>query len=471
MNKKFHVIKYLFFDIFAAATAWSLFYIFRKIHIEPLKFGYKIPIIFDTKFFFGLILIPLFWALIYYVTGDYKNIYRKSRLKEFGGTLSLTTVGVIIIFFALILDDAIATYKDYYTSFLVLFILHFTLTYIPRLTITSFTINRIRKRKIGFNTIIIGGNEKANNLYIDLVSQPKSAGNKFIGFVNVHNNSKYKLSKHLVHLGNLQDLKKQISEKNIEEIIIAIESSEREETGKILNMLEGTKVIIKAIPDMYDILTGTVKMSSIYSPALIQITHELMPAWEENLKRILDVFISLLAIVFSIPTSFFIIAGIKFTSKGPIIYSHERVGRYGKPFTIYKFRSMCVDAEKNGPALSSKNDNRITPFGRFIRKTRLDELPQFINVIIGDMSVVGPRPERQFYIDKITQKAPHYSHLLKVRPGITSWGQVRFGYAENIDEMIERLKYDIIYIENMSLYVDIKIMIYTIKTVFEGKGK
>jgi lipopolysaccharide/colanic/teichoic acid biosynthesis glycosyltransferase len=196
-----------------------------------------------------------------------------------------------------------------------------------------------------------------------------------------------------------------------------------------------------------------------------------MPAWQENIKRVIDVVASSLALILLTPFYLFLIVGVKLSSKGPILYSHNRMGQYGKPFKIFKFRSMYVDAEANGPALSSKHDPRITSFGRFMRKMRFDEFPQFYNVLIGDMSIVGPRPERQFYVEQITKQAPHYLMLFKVRPGITSWGQVKFGYAENVDEMIERLNYDIIYLENMSLYVDLKIMIYTVKTVLEGSGK
>ncbi len=163
-------------------------------------------------------------------------------------------------------------------------------------------------------------------------------------------------------------------------------------------------------------------------------------------------------------------AGVKLTSKGPIFYSHERIGRYGKPFIIYKFRSMYSGAEKNGPELSSRNDGRITPFGKFMRKSRLDEIPNFFNVLKGDMSLVGPRPERKYFIDQITKQAPHYLHLLKVKPGITSWGQVKYGYAENVEQMIARLKYDLIYLDNMSLYVDFKIIIYTVMTIIKRKG-
>jgi lipopolysaccharide/colanic/teichoic acid biosynthesis glycosyltransferase len=212
-------------------------------------------------------------------------------------------------------------------------------------------------------------------------------------------------------------------------------------------------------------------MSSIIGTPLIEISHDLMPAWEANLKRLIDIVVSLIMLILLIPVYLFLATGVLLSSKGPIFYSHERIGRYGKPFTIYKFRSMFSNAEANGPALSSSNDARITGFGKYMRKLRLDELPQFYNVLIGDMSLVGPRPERQHFIDQIIKKAPHFNHLQKVRPGITSWGQVKFGYASNVDEMIERLKFDILYIENMSLLVDLKILIYTIKIVLNASGK
>jgi exopolysaccharide biosynthesis polyprenyl glycosylphosphotransferase len=221
---------------------------------------------------------------------------------------------------------------------------------------------------------------------------------------------------------------------------------------------------------MYDILTGRVRMSSILGTPLISVSHNLMPAWQENMKSLLDIFIASLALLITLPLCLFLIAGIKLTSKGPVFYSHERIGRYGKPFYIYKFRSMYKNAEKDGPELSSKTDERITPFGRFMRKSRLDEIPNFINVLIGDMSLVGPRPERQHFINQIVEIAPHYKHLLKVKPGITSWGQVKYGYAENVEQMIQRLKYDLIYLDNMSLYVDFKIIIYTILTIIKRKG-
>ncbi len=473
MNKKIQVIKYILSDLFAAAIAWTLFYIYRKVYIEPEKFHKIVPVIFDKKFFLALFLIPAVWLLIYYLTGTYKNIYRKSRLKEVGQTLLLSIIGVLAIFFTLLLDDEVLSYKDYYQSILVLLVLHFTLTASLRFILSSITNYRIHQRFIGFNTLLVGSNENALNLYNEIEGQEKSSGNKFIGFVHIDNKNGFssELTKSIPHLGELGDLKRIIIEKEIEEVIIAIESSEHENIGKIVNELDYQGILIKVIPDMYDILSGSVKMTAIFGAPLIVISREIMPVWEQSVKRIFDVFISLFVlIVFSWVYAILAIS-VKISSKGPVFYSHERIGWHGKPFFIHKFRSMYIDAEKSGPALSSKHDPRITPLGVFLRKVRLDEFPQFYNVLIGDMSVVGPRPERQFFIDQIVMKAPHYKHLHKVRPGITSWGQVKYGYAENVDEMIERLKYDIIYIENMSIGVDLKILIYTVLIVMQGRGK
>jgi exopolysaccharide biosynthesis polyprenyl glycosylphosphotransferase len=230
-------------------------------------------------------------------------------------------------------------------------------------------------------------------------------------------------------------------------------------------------LIIKIIPDIYDILSGQVKMTSILGTPLIEIKDQIVPEWQVSVKRFIDVTVSLVVMVGFCWLYLLIGLLVRLGSRGPMIFKQERIGVHGRPFYIYKYRTMLQDAEKDGPALSSMNDTRVTPLGRFLRRVRLDEMPQFLNVLRGEMSLVGPRPERKYYIEQIVEKAPHYKHLQKIRPGITSWGQVKYGYAENVEEMIDRLKFDILYVENMSLLLDFKILVHTILIVLQGRGR
>ncbi|MBN1183903.1 MAG: sugar transferase [Bacteroidales bacterium] len=457
-------------DFLTASCAWALFYLFRKFYLESAYFGYKIDILLDTKFFLGVLILPVFWIIIYHSGGHYKMLCRKTYAKVIGQTFLVTLFGVVIIFFAVILDDVMASYKKYYLSFLVIFILHYILTLIPRLIITAVLKKRIRTGKLQFNTLIIGSGNDSVEIYQELSESKGTVGNNIVGFIHLKKKENPPLSKYIYDLGGIEEVEGVLKKYQIEEIIIAIEESEKKQLPDLINMLEQYDVIINVIPSMYDILTGRVKITTLFNTPLVQVSTDVMPVWQENLKQFIDIMGSLVALILFLPLGLILALLIKFTSKGPVFYSHQRIGRYGKAFKIIKFRSMYIDAERNGPELTKKNDERTTPIGRFMRKYRMDEIPNFYNVLRGDMSLVGPRPERQYYIDQIVKKSPQYKLLHKVKPGITSWGQVKYGYAENVDQMIKRLRYDLLYIQNRSIYIDIKILYYTLLVIFKGRG-
>jgi exopolysaccharide biosynthesis polyprenyl glycosylphosphotransferase len=452
------------FDWLTAALSWALFYYYRKTVIEHVEFQY------NETFYYGILVIPILWLTLYAIQGTYIDIRRLYRLKILSHTTFATIFGSIILFFTLLLDDEVTNYHSYYRLLLALTILHFGLTFVVRIILTSIQVKRIHSKKEGFRTLLIGGSEKAVQIYNEVETLSKSGGNNFVGFVNLNGIDKL-LENRIPYLGHVNTLEDVLKTHQIEEVIIALESVEHERLQTIISRINNTNIVIKVLPDMYDILSGSVKLDNIFGALLMVVNAEVMPPWQQALKRFIDITASLIALILLIPVYFILAIAVAFSSKGPVFFLQERIGINGRVFKIVKFRTMFVDAEKLGPQLSSTHDPRITNVGRFMRKTRLDELPQFYNVIIGDMSLVGPRPERQFYIDQIAQVEPQFLELTKVRPGITSWGQVKYGYAENVEQMIQRMKYDLLYLRNRSIALDIKIMLYTILIVLKAKGK
>lgn len=459
---------YILCDYFAVILAWTLFYSFRKEIIEKGVFTDSWT--FNLTYLLAIAILPICWIVLHYLVGYYKEVFRKSRTQELQQTFVATFIGVTVLFFATVLDDYISDYKQYYLLYAVMFFLFFIITLIPRMIITNITSKKIRKNIIKFNTLIIGDSKNAELYYLDLQKQKVNYGINIVGYVSFYKSENQYLSNYIPLLGKFDSILDIINEYKIEDVIIAVESKDHAKIRTILYKLQGTNVGLNIIPDIYDIILGKVRTTTILGIPLLKINKNIMPVWQQYVKVIFDFTASLFAVILLSPLYLFLAILVKSDSKGPIFFKQERIGKHGKKFNIIKFRTMYVNSESNGPALSSKNDSRITKVGKFLRKVRLDETPQFFNVLRGDMSLVGPRPERQFYIEKIEKIAPYVIYNQSVKPGITSWGQVKYGYASNVNEMVKRLRYDILYLENRSLGLDLKILLLTVKIVFLRKG-
>ena len=465
MKKSKQAGKYILSDFISASVAWLLFNILRY---EVFAIDEGADSLLDYLQYPGVlggqVVIPLFWLVLYYFSGYYNKPFGKSRLTELFSTFITVLIGTVFVFFALLLDDIPRSIDIYYKLFFGMFGLQFFITYIPRLLITQSGMRKIKNREWAMKVLIIGAGGKAVRIAHDLYR----LGYDICGFVSEDERTPVKADRNQV-LGTVEDIPVLMEKENVDEIVLAVESKNNKALLGILYSLYRYKRPIKVLADRFNMLSK-IQLRTIRGIPLVDVTDNNFSPAEQNIKLFLDKVCSVVALLLLSPLFAYIAWRVKKDSPGPVFFRQERIGYLGQPFWMYKFRTMYVNAEENGPSLSSEDDLRVTPFGRIMRKYRLDELPQFWNVLKGDMSLVGPRPERKYFIDEIVKTAPYYYLLHNVRPGITSLGMVKYGYAASVDQMVERMEYDILYYENMSLTLDLTILIYTVKTVITGKG-
>lgn len=426
-RRKKQQLLYVFVDILSSLLIWSSFLIFRWLVYDGRVFSVDTVFIPMFNFYTPLIVYPIGCLVIYYLSGYYLRPLRKPYLRE----LRRTFVSALIIsfgaFFIFIIDDPVTQYERYFTSLLVLFALQFLGSYIPRWLVTYIS------HKLD--------NDTPRTYTIHTMKEVEQ-------FEQAHAVEPY------------------------DEVILDFKSKTKEnDIYTLINRLYPRNVEISVVPSLYDMLTGAAMIDEVSDQPLIHITEHKMSDTELCIKRAFDIIVSAAMLVLLLPLYLILTLLVWYSSKGPVFYRQERIGLHGLPFEIIKFRTMCVHAESEIPQLSADNDPRITKVGKWMRKYRLDELPQFWNILRGDMSIVGPRPERRYFINQIEEKAPYYCMIYKIRPGLTSWGPIKVGYTDTLDKMIRRLNYDIVYIENMSLTLDIKIMFHTIGVIFNGKGQ
>lgn len=460
-------------DFLTVAAGWFVFNLIRYFTIPTgMAWGSLRAFLLDRVLIMGQIAVPAAMTALYALAGSYNssNTLYKSRLDEIVVSFVVSFVGMLGIFFTALIDDSVPERLTNYEIMLALLLCLFLPTAVVRLIITTRNARRIREGRYAINTLVVGASSKNTAKLRRILDSESLTGLKVVACLDVDAKS------HADSLLGLpvvrdNDYEAVCSRLGIHALIMLPSQFGIGRSSEIMGKLYALDKPLFVTPDLMSMMTSRHKVSQVVSEPLVDITNANISPSAVNLKRFGDVVVSALALVALLPVYAAVALAVKLDSRGPVLYRQERVGYHKRPFRIIKFRTMRVDAEASGPALTRDNDPRITRVGAFLRKYRLDELPQFWNVLKGEMSLVGPRPERAYYIERIARRVPSYSLIHQVRPGITSWGMVKYGYAADVDQMIERLPYDLLYIENVSLGVDLKIMFHTVSTVLRGRGK
>lgn len=464
MSKSTEKIVLLVVDFLAINLAWLTYYTLR---VRSGWIAYSV----EPDLWLPMFVVYGYWLLLFFFFGLYRSWYVQSRFDEFAAVFKTVTFGVLALFFIIFIDD-VSTGSPAQSRLLIAMYwgILFLSVGVGRILVRSFQ-RRLLEAGIGLrNSLIVGWNAQARELY-DMVTRYPALGYHVVGFIKVDRRKGDGQYKGVRTLGSVEKLHEVIAKYDVKEILIALDSTEHDKLLGIIDQCNSSPVGLKIVPDLYDIISGQARTNQIYGFPLIEISPEIMPPWEQSVKRLIDVSVSLAVLVLSLPLSILIALAIKLDSPGPVFYIQERVGRDGKLFRMLKFRSMFMDAERySGPVWANKRDPRSTWVGRVLRRARLDEIPQFLNVLAGDMSLVGPRPERPYFVEKFSKEIPLYDRRLRVRPGITGWAQVKHKYDETLEDVKKKVRYDLFYIENMSLRMDFKIILNTIYVMLMGRG-